>query len=149
MLNRKSFIQHFLLTLSVTILMSLLFSSTAFSQEKHCSEDCQKKEFKYAPKIFFGNMAIFGSFGYTDVAKSSGLAGTSLPAASITVTETQTVGFGWFKKPILLQILDLDNENSIKAGKGTKLFDFFLAPIQLDAPSNMAKPCKPQIIAIL
>ena len=39
MLNRKSFIQHFLLTLSVTILMSLLFSSTAFSQEKHCSED--------------------------------------------------------------------------------------------------------------
>ena len=94
-------------------------------------------------------MAIFGSFGYTDVAKSSGLAGTSLPAASITGTETQTVSFGWFKKPILLQILDLDNENSIKAGKGTKLFDFFLAPIQLDAPSNMAKPCKPQIIAIL
>ena len=94
-------------------------------------------------------MAIFGSFGYTDVAKSSGLAGTSLPAASITGTETQTVGFGWFKKPILLQILDLDNENSIKGGKGTKLFDFFLAPIQLDAPSNMAKPYKPQIIAIL
>ena len=149
MLNRKSFIQHFLLTLSVTILMSLLFSSTAFSQEKHCSEDCQKKEFKYVPKIFFGNMANFGSFGYTDVAKSSGLAGTSLPAASITGTETQTVGFGWFKKPILLQILDLDNENSIKAEKELNCSTSFKHLFNWTTLSNMAKPCKPQIIAIL
>ena len=67
MLNRKSFIQHFLLTLSVTILMSLLFSSTAFSQEKHCSEDCQKKEFKYAPKIFFGNIFETSSLVLTSI----------------------------------------------------------------------------------
>ncbi|MBT6597290.1 MAG: hypothetical protein HOB34_14450 [Nitrospina sp.] len=139
MLNLKSFSQRFLLTLSVAIFISLLFSSTALSQEKHCSKDCQKKEFKYMPKILFGNMAIFGSFGYTDIAKASGLAGTSLPAASITGTETQAIGYGWFKKPILLQILDLDNEDSIKAGKGTKLFDFLLAPIQLDASIQYGK----------